>query len=108
MKINYAFNNGIPEVEKLVEEYVDEHGLTERKALMTSSYYMACLDLEGRRCLVVGGGAVGLEKAAGLARVRRARDRRLARARTTGFARARRRVARARVRGAATSTACSS
>jgi pyruvate/2-oxoglutarate dehydrogenase complex dihydrolipoamide dehydrogenase (E3) component len=24
-------------------------------------YYMACLDLEGRRCLVVGGGAVGLE-----------------------------------------------
>jgi len=31
------------------------------------SYYMACLDLEGRRCVVVGGGSVGLEKAAGLA-----------------------------------------
>jgi siroheme synthase-like protein len=25
-------------------------------------YYMACLDLEGRSCLVVGGGPVGLEK----------------------------------------------
>ena len=29
-------------------------------------YYMACLDLEGRSCLVVGGGRVGLEKASGL------------------------------------------
>ncbi|HKP17118.1 MAG TPA: bifunctional precorrin-2 dehydrogenase/sirohydrochlorin ferrochelatase [Gaiellaceae bacterium] len=29
-------------------------------------YYMACLDLEGRACLVVGGGSVGLEKAKGL------------------------------------------
>jgi precorrin-2 dehydrogenase / sirohydrochlorin ferrochelatase len=29
-------------------------------------YYMACLDLEGRSCLVVGGGSVGLEKAQGL------------------------------------------
>ena len=27
------------------------------------SYYMACLDLEGRRCLVVGAGSVGVEKA---------------------------------------------
>ena len=29
-------------------------------------YYMACLDLEGRQCLVVGGGSVGLEKTKGL------------------------------------------
>lgn len=29
-------------------------------------YYMACLDLEGRECLVVGGGPVALEKAEGL------------------------------------------
>ncbi len=29
-------------------------------------FYMACLDLEGRACLVVGGGSVGLEKARGL------------------------------------------
>jgi siroheme synthase-like protein len=29
-------------------------------------YYMACVDLEGRRCLVVGGGAVACEKALGL------------------------------------------
>jgi precorrin-2 dehydrogenase len=29
-------------------------------------YYMACLDLQGRSCLVVGGGSVGLEKAKGL------------------------------------------
>jgi precorrin-2 dehydrogenase/sirohydrochlorin ferrochelatase len=29
-------------------------------------YYMACLDLRGRGCLVVGGGRVGLEKARGL------------------------------------------
>jgi precorrin-2 dehydrogenase/sirohydrochlorin ferrochelatase len=29
-------------------------------------YYLACLDLEGRRCLVVGGGKVGLQKAKGL------------------------------------------
>ena len=29
-------------------------------------YYMACLDLERRRCLVVGGGSVALEKTKGL------------------------------------------
>lgn len=29
-------------------------------------YYMTCLDLTGRSCLVVGGGRVGLEKARGL------------------------------------------
>jgi siroheme synthase-like protein len=29
-------------------------------------FYMACLDLEGRSCLVVGGGSVALEKARGL------------------------------------------
>lgn len=29
-------------------------------------YYMACLDLEGRSCLVVGGGPIALEKASGL------------------------------------------
>jgi precorrin-2 dehydrogenase / sirohydrochlorin ferrochelatase len=33
---------------------------------MAERYYMACLDLDGRRCLVVGGGTVGLEKARGL------------------------------------------
>jgi siroheme synthase-like protein len=34
---------------------------------MSKQYYMACLDVAGRRCLVVGGGSVGVEKAAGLA-----------------------------------------
>jgi siroheme synthase-like protein len=33
----------------------------------TKQFYMACLDVEGRRCVVVGGGSVGLEKASGLA-----------------------------------------
>jgi precorrin-2 dehydrogenase / sirohydrochlorin ferrochelatase len=34
---------------------------------MPEQYYMACLDVSGRRCVVVGGGTVGHEKAAGLA-----------------------------------------
>jgi precorrin-2 dehydrogenase / sirohydrochlorin ferrochelatase len=34
---------------------------------LAGNFYMACLDLTGRRCVVVGGGTVALEKAAGLA-----------------------------------------
>jgi len=34
---------------------------------MSEKFYMACLDVAGRRCVVVGGGSVGFEKAAGLA-----------------------------------------
>ena len=33
---------------------------------MSAAYYMACLDLRGRDCLVVGGGRVATEKAQGL------------------------------------------
>jgi siroheme synthase-like protein len=33
---------------------------------MSASYYMACLNLRDRRCVVVGGGSVGLEKTRGL------------------------------------------
>jgi siroheme synthase-like protein len=33
---------------------------------VSKNYYMACVDLEGRPCLVVGGGSVALEKASGL------------------------------------------
>jgi precorrin-2 dehydrogenase/sirohydrochlorin ferrochelatase len=34
--------------------------------MMAATFYMACLKLTGRRCLVVGGGSVGLEKVEGL------------------------------------------
>jgi precorrin-2 dehydrogenase/sirohydrochlorin ferrochelatase len=34
--------------------------------LADKRYYIACLDVDGRRCLVVGGGSVGLEKTKGL------------------------------------------
>jgi len=33
---------------------------------MPGQYYMACLDVSARRCVVVGGGSVGHDKAAGL------------------------------------------
>lgn len=33
---------------------------------MSKQFYMACLDVEGRRCVVVGEGAMADEKAAGL------------------------------------------
>ena len=34
--------------------------------MLQTTFYIACLKLTGRRCLVVGGGSVGLEKAEGL------------------------------------------
>lgn len=34
--------------------------------MLDTPFYMACLKLSGRRCLVVGGGEVGLEKVEGL------------------------------------------
>jgi len=34
--------------------------------MMSTTFYVACLKLTGRRCLVVGGGSVGLEKIEGL------------------------------------------
>ncbi len=34
--------------------------------MVATTFYMACLKLTGRRCLVVGAGAVGLEKIEGL------------------------------------------
>ena len=36
------------------------------RGMLDTPFYIACLRLEGRRCLVVGGGEVGLEKVEGL------------------------------------------
>jgi len=36
------------------------------KDMLATPFYIACLKLRGRRCLVVGGGELGLEKAEGL------------------------------------------
>jgi precorrin-2 dehydrogenase / sirohydrochlorin ferrochelatase len=36
------------------------------QGMLDTSFYIACLKLAGRRCLVVGGGEIGLEKVEGL------------------------------------------
>src|SRR5882672_6803623 len=36
------------------------------RGMLETPFYIACLRLTGRRCLVVGGGEVGLEKVEGL------------------------------------------
>ncbi len=36
------------------------------RRMLEKTFYMACLDLTGRSCLVVGAGPVGLEKVEGL------------------------------------------
>ena len=36
------------------------------QGMLDTPFYIACLKLSGRRCLVVGGGEVGLEKVEGL------------------------------------------
>src|SRR5919106_5078236 len=36
------------------------------QGMLDTPFYIACLKLTGRRCLVVGGGSVGLEKVEGL------------------------------------------
>ena len=49
-----------------------------RRLMADGQHYFACLDLNGRDCLVVGGGNVGHEKVVGPARRGRARHRRRA------------------------------
>jgi siroheme synthase (precorrin-2 oxidase/ferrochelatase) len=34
--------------------------------MLETPFYIACLKLKGRRCLVVGGGEIGLEKVEGV------------------------------------------
>lgn len=41
-------------------------GEKRKKALIDTTFYIACLNLIGRRCVVIGGGPVGLEKVEGL------------------------------------------
>src|ERR1700710_1419208 len=36
------------------------------QGMLETPFYIACLKLTGRRCLVVGGGEIGLEKVEGL------------------------------------------
>jgi precorrin-2 dehydrogenase len=36
------------------------------RGMLDTPFYIACLKLKGRRCVVVGGGAIGLEKVEGL------------------------------------------
>src|ERR671928_1056441 len=36
------------------------------REMLSTPFYIACLKLRGRKCLVVGGGEIGLEKVEGL------------------------------------------
>ena len=73
VKINYAFISRSPTRARPRSTRSSRPTRTRRGSSPTperrglsESFYMACLDLTGRRCVVVGGGTVGLEKAAGL------------------------------------------